>query len=47
MFGSLVSISRAARIVILVPLLGLLVSGCGVKTSRVTKNRPRPNGRMS
>lgn len=30
MFGSLASISRAARIVILVPLLGLLVSGCGV-----------------
>lgn len=30
MFGSSVSISRAVRIVIFVPLLGVLVSGCGV-----------------
>lgn len=30
MFGSFASISRAARIVILVPLLGFLVSGCGI-----------------
>ena len=32
MFGSFAGVSRVARIVLFVPLLGLMVSECGIKT---------------